>query len=58
MSSFSKFFENLGQGKLGEIGVNTDIKFDNRSIINMGLTIFVAGVMIILSYHAITKLMK
>jgi len=56
MSSFSNFINNVANGKLGEVEVTTDIKFDTASVVNLGLTIFVAGALVILAYFAIRKL--
>lgn len=58
MSSFQKFVDNVAQGNLGQIGVNTNIELDNRSILNMGVAVFLALVASILAYVAITKLVK
>lgn len=58
MSSFSSFVNRVAEGDLGTVGVDTNITFDNRSILNLGLSVFVAGVLVILAYFALVKILK
>lgn len=58
MSSFTKFVDNVAEGNLGQIGVNTNIEMDTISIINISIGIFLALVLSILAYIALTKLLK
>lgn len=50
-----KLFDNLKDGKLGE--VDTNVTFDRAGATNLAASLFIAGVLIILAWWAITKKM-
>ncbi|MEI6062307.1 MAG: hypothetical protein WCR72_16510 [Bacteroidota bacterium] len=58
MSSFSRFINNIADGKLGTVGVDTNIKVDNQSLVNVGLSLFLAGVLVVLAYFALRKVLS
>lgn len=55
MEQNSSFWQRLSKGELGSFQINTAIAFDQKSMVNMGATIFVAGVLVILAYFALKR---
>lgn len=51
----TSFWQRISNGDLGSFQINTAIALDSRSLVNLGLTVFVAGVLVILAYSAIKK---